>query len=337
MKRPFRPDTNLLIAHGLLWGLYLLPPVPYYLERMSPGQTVLGVGLSGIFLGLFVYANLLYFIPRFFDVGQRLTYLLVTLLIGLPYAWAGQWLLEHVIHQEQAPILYLITRFYSLTFAFGFINQYVQQQKTRQRLLQLESQQTRMELERLKAQVNPHFLFNTLHNLYSLTLKQSPQAPDVVLRLASLMRYLFTTAHLDTVPLTNEAAYLDHYLELERLRLSSQRAVITFEQQGPISTVDLPPLLLIPFVENAFKHGVETDTGQVFVAVTLAVQDRDVFFEVINSTPPTPQADEPEKPATNGTGLLNVQQRLALLFPHRHRLTIDQQPLTYKITLALQL
>ena len=151
------------------------------------------------------------------------------------------------------------------------------------------------------------------------------------------MRYLFTTSHLDTVPLGEEAAYIEQYMDLERLRLSSDRAVITFLAQGLKTAVDLPPMLLIPFVEKAFKHGVETDTGRVFVAVTLAVQDREVFFEVENSKPPAERYRPNLGPSTSGTGLPNVRQRLALLFPNRHRLTIDNLPSTYKITLALQL
>ncbi|MBO0929391.1 sensor histidine kinase [Fibrella aquatilis] len=340
MKWSSRPDTSLIIAHLLLWGLFLLPPVPYYLERMSVGGTVLAVGFGWVYFGLPVYANGLYFLPRFFFTGKRLTYLLLTLVVLLPYAWAGTWLFKFVT-LEKPPLIFLIARFYTLAFAFGFIDQYVHRQKTHNRLLQLESQQNRLELDRLKAQVNPHFLFNTLNNLYTLTLNQSPQAPDVVLGLANLMRYLFTTNHADRVLLTEEVAYLDQYIALERLRLSTERAVITFVVQGPVATVQLPPMLLIPFVENAFKHGVETDTGQVFVAVTLAVQDRDLFFEVENSKPAEPffpdHLNLTGASPNTGTGLSNVRQRLALLYPNTYQLAIDDQPLTYKTTLAIQL
>ncbi|MVM29393.1 hypothetical protein GO755_05060 [Spirosoma sp. HMF4905] len=336
MKLLSRLDPSLIVAHTLLWTLFLLPSAPYYLERMSVSAAVITIGFMGLYFSLPVYANQLYFLPRFFFIGQRLTYLLLTLVVLLPYGWAGTWLFERII-LEKPPIFSLIARCYTLTFAFGFIDQYVHRQKTQNRLLQLESQQARLELERLKAHVNPHFLFNTLHNLYTLTLKQSPQASDVVLRLASLMRYLFTTNHLDTVPLSEEVTYLEQYIALERLRLSSERAVITFLVQGPVNRVELPPMLLIPFVENAFKHGVEADTGQVFVTITLAVQEQEVFFEVENSKPPLVQ-DVPIMPQpTTGTGLSNVRQRLALLFTNRHRLTINEQPLAYKITLALQL
>ena len=337
MKPINRPDPSLIMAHLLLWGLFLFPSVPYYFDRMSVSRALLAVGFSWVYFGLPVYTNQLYFLPRFFFTGRRLTYLLLTLVVLLPYAAAGAWLFEQATLNRQQ-IIYLVGRFYLLAFAFGFIDQYVHRQQTQNRLLQLESGQNRLELDRLKAQLNPHFLFNTLHNLYALTLSQSPQAPDVVLRLANLMRYSFTISHADTVPLPEEVAYLEQYITLERLRLNSERAVITFVTQGPLATVELPPMLLIPFVENAFKHGVETDLGRIFVTVTLAVQDREVFFEVENSKPLLSQKDAAgQSLATTGTGLPNLRQRLALLYPGRHRLTIEEQPLTYKTTLALQL
>lgn len=336
MKLMTRLDLSLLGAHLVLWGLFLLPPVPYYLDRMSLKAALVSVCVSWAYFGVAVYGNQFYFLPRFFFRGQRLHYLLLTLAVLLPYAWAGSWLFAQ-IGLEQPPLIFFVARFYTLAFAFGFMNQYVHRQKTNQRLLQLESQQTRLELDRLKAQVNPHFLFNTLHNLYALTLNQSPQAPEVVLGLSNLMRYLFTSSHLDRVSLQQETDYLAQYIALERLRLSTDRADITFVAQGPLAAMELPPLLLIPFVENAFKHGVETDTGRVFVVVTLSLQDNDVFFEVENSKPASVRPATIGSRTPGGTGLANVKQRLALLFPNRYRLLIDDQPLTYKVTLAIHL
>ena len=173
MKLPARPDSTLLVAHLLLWCLFLLPAAPYYFEQMSIGDALTAIGFQGLYFGLSVYSNQLYFLPRFFFTGQRLTYLLLTLGVLLPYAWAGTWLFERVMH-ETPPIIYLVTRFYTFTFTFGFIDQYVRRQRIQNWQLRVEGQQTRLELERLKAQMNPHFLFNTLHNLYALTLNQSP-------------------------------------------------------------------------------------------------------------------------------------------------------------------
>ncbi len=336
MKRLARPSVSLLATHLLLWGLFLLPPVPYYLEHRSVALALLNMGGSWAYFGAWVALNQRFFLPRYFFNGRRDTYVLLTFGVLLPYAWVGTWLFG-ALTGERPPLLYLITRFYTIGLAFGFIDQYLHRQRTQTRLLQLESQQARSELDRLKAHVNPHFLFNTLHNLYALTLRQSPQAPQVVLGLSTLMRYLFTTNQLERVPLREEITYLEHYVDLERLRLSSKRAHITLVVDGPVDQLDLPPMLLIPFVENAFKHGVETDTGQVFVAITLAVQGRELFFEVENSKPLTPLTVNSVRPPAMGTGLANVRQRLALLFADRYQLTIDEQPTTYRLTLALHL
>ncbi len=329
----FRLAASGWVAHLMLWMLYLLPSAPYYLERKPVGEALGAIGLGAGYFALFVYANLFYFLPRFFFRDQRGTYLLLTLGVAALYAGAGTLLFERFT-DEHPPVLLLLARLYVLSFAFGFLDSYVRGYKTRNRLLQLEQLQTQLVLEQLKSQLNPHFLFNTLHNLYALTLRPSPQAPEVVLGLASLMRYMFTHAQAERVSLAREADYVAQYVALERLRLGPERASINVVAQGPLHTVELPPMLLMPLVENAFKHGVASDMGPVLVSVTLAVQAGEVFFEVVNSKPAGPTT--PTLPVAIGTGLANLRQRLTLLYPHTHRLLIDDQPHTFTATLALQ-
>ncbi len=330
MSLSFRRAASGWVAHLMLWMLYLLPSAPYYLERKPVGAALGAIGLGAGYFALFVYANLFYFLPRFFFRDQRGTYLLLTLGVAALYAGVGTLLFERFT-AERPPLLLLLARLYVLSFAFGFLDSYVQGYKTRNRLLQVEQLQTRLVLEQLKSQLNPHFLFNTLHNLYALILRPSPQAPQVVLGLASLMRYMFTHAQAERVSLAHEADYVAQYVALERLRLGSERASIHFIAQGPLHTVDVPPM---PLVENAFKHGVASDTGPVLVSVTLVVQAGEVFFEVINSKPHYPVGYT--LPVSIGTGLANLRQRLTLLYPHTHRLLIDEQPQLFTATLALQ-
>jgi sensor histidine kinase YesM len=316
--------------HALVWGLFFLPSI----FASSPSYSLLErLGMEAGYLLYFagaVYSNRFFLLPGLYRRGQRVLYFGLTFVLALTYGAAGLWL-GHTLFGLEDSLLRLVSRFYFLGFIFAMIDAYFENQDKQRRLQQLEQQQVGMELRLLKAQVNPHFLFNTLNNLYALTLSNSPQAPAVVLQLAELMRYLFTTAPLEVVNLSQEVQHLRHYVELERLRLS-QRAIISFNTQGRFDGQLLPPMLLIPFVENAFKHGVEAATGQVFVTIDLSLQGNELFFVVENSKPARLAA-----PTTPGTGLPNVRKRLALLFPGRHMLSIDDEPATYRSTLQLTL
>ncbi len=322
--------------HLLLWALCLLP-VAWYSFGSKPAPWAL-LGFDALYLGLIVYANLLIFIPRFLRQGSWWHYALVSLAVSIPYASFGIWVLEYFF-DERTRIIYLIARFYFLILAFAWPEAYLQNQQRQRRVQELESQHTQMELTLLKAQVNPHFLFNTLNNLYALTLAKSPQSPEVVLRLSDLMRYMFVTAPLESVPLSRETEYLHHYVALERLRLNPG-SEIHFSAQGDVTSQCLPPMLLIPFVENAFKHGVEASTGQVYVTIDLSVQGPDLFFVVENSKPryraPLNAAHPPLSTSIpGGKGLPNVQKRLRMHYPERHRLDIEESEHMYKITLQL--
>jgi two-component system, LytTR family, sensor kinase len=195
----------------------------------------------------------------------------------------------------------------------------------------LEHLRTQAELQTLKSQVNPHFLFNTLNSVYALALDASPNTPDVVLKLSELMRYMFTTAQQERVSLTDEIRYLENYMQLEKLRLSDE-AVVVFNCSLQNSMAQIAPMLLLPFVENAFKHGLENHKGQLNVQVEAALQGRALFFEVRNSRP---QVTTPSE--TTGTGLDNVRKRLAILYPNQHELSIETTEHTFKINLWIQL
>jgi two-component system, LytTR family, sensor kinase len=186
------------------------------------------------------------------------------------------------------------------------------------------------ELKQLKDNVNPHFLFNTLNSIYALTLTDNRKASDVVIKLSELMRYMFTTAQNASVSLEKEVDYLTNYISLEQIRLNKE-AVIRFEKKGLFSTKNIAPLLLLPFVENAFKHGVETQSQNITVEIDLALQENDLFFQVKNSKPQHNLADK------TGTGLSNIKKRLQLLYPEKHELTIKDEKETFLIKLWISL
>ena len=200
------------------------------------------------------------------------------------------------------------------------------------RSLQLERENLNLEVNFLKAQVNPHFLFNTLNNIYTMVVKQDERAPDMVQHLSDLMHYTVYESDAALVPLTKELGFLEAYLELERLRYG-KKVTITYDKSGPFEQYLVTPLLFFPFVENAFKHGIDSSLDASWVSIALAVHDGQLQFEVSNSFAPTAPKRE-----FGGVGIANVKKRLALHYPATdYQLTVQQTSDLYRVTLTLRL
>nr|WP_239691603.1 histidine kinase [Hymenobacter lapidarius] len=183
----------------------------------------------------------------------------------------------------------------------------------------LEQQRTSSELSMLKAQINPHFFFNTLNNIYALTLLDGEEARSAIHRLSRMMRYvLYDTAHGSTL-LSQEVAFVQDYITLMQLRLSD-RVTVTFERPEPVHDVPVAPMLLLPFLENAFKHGVAaTQASTIFVALRQPQPDV-LELEVRNTRLSLPSTD---LAGSNGIGLANTRRRLDLLYPGQFQLDVD--------------
>jgi LytS/YehU family sensor histidine kinase len=208
---------------------------------------------------------------------------------------------------------------------FAFLIRSLQQDE---QMKTLKEQQLLSELTYLKAQLHPHFFFNTMNNIYSLALKQSKHTAPVVAKLADMMRYVLYEADQPKVSPLKEIVFLSNYVEVERIR--HQQNTIRFDVQGANDAVSIEPLLMLPFIENAFKHGLEQETEQGFVNIILCIIDNELTLEVSNSKP---QQLNPSP----GIGLQNVIKRLALLYPGRHDLRVNEEADTYHVTLTLQL
>ncbi|HEX9956177.1 MAG TPA: sensor histidine kinase [Fibrella sp.] len=207
----------------------------------------------------------------------------------------------------------------------------------RTRTIQLEKDKLVLELDFLKAQVNPHFLFNTLNSVYARVFDIDEQAGDLLLRLSELMRYNLYETDQPRVDLARELAYIQNYLDLERNRLEGQQIAITYEQSGDVAAYRIAPLLLIAFVENAFKHGVRGSAKAAFVRVKADMTEQKLQFSVENSVPPRRQvANDPVK-KTGGIGLDNVRRRLGTLYQNRHELIISPGDTMYLVRITIQL
>jgi len=194
---------------------------------------------------------------------------------------------------------------------------------------EMEKQQLISELSFLKSQVNPHFLFNSLNGIYALAIKKSDKTPDAVLQLSDLMRYMLYESDREEVELGKEVEYLKNYIQLQRLRMPSG-AQVSFETTGDISGKMIAPMLFIPFIENAFKHGVDADGATIQIKVQ--VKGNILTFDMMNRI-----SQAKSKDTSSGIGLVNVRKRLNLLYSNRYKLEYKKSNGNFVVYLQLNL
>lgn len=186
------------------------------------------------------------------------------------------------------------------------------------------------ELKFLKSQINPHFLFNALNNIYALTVIKSDQAPDNLLKLSGMLRYMLYDCKADRVPLQKEIEYLRHFIDLHLLKDSrGLNVAVDLDESRP--QLSIAPMLLIPFVENAFKHSKVEDRNKGWIKIRLKTADDHILFQVQNSVPDGHYT----KDQAGGIGLQNVRRQLELVYPGRHELRIEPGAEVYSIELFL--
>ena len=220
--------------------------------------------------------------------------------------------------------LVIITGIYAVLIRFMIKSFESQKQKN-----ELINQRQASELALLRSQVNPHFLFNTLNNIYSLVYKKSDKAPEAVMKLSSVMRYMFFDASADKVPLVKEIDYLKSFIELQKLRISHPDFV-SLQIEGNPDGHQIAPMLLISFVENAFKHS--SKLHQPGIIIRLMANKEGIKFSVVNYLKKTKLT---VSDTSGGIGLSNIRRRLQLTYPDRHKLEIVQDGEQYSVNLEI--
>ena len=193
----------------------------------------------------------------------------------------------------------------------------------------LESDKAKAELTLLKSQINPHFFFNTLNNLYGLAIEKSDQAPDVILKLSDMMRYTIYEGEKDLVPLKDEIKYLENYIDLHKIRY--QKEVELLFNHNVEEGLKVAPLLFIILLENAFKHGVEKMSEHAFIHMEMLSIGKQLKFSITNSF------DGSNSNEKQGIGLQNLKKRLEYIYPNQHELKIEDKKLNYQVHLNLDL
>jgi two-component system LytT family sensor kinase len=334
---------TLIIGYDLVFtALNAKPNAKLSLDKVLLLQFTFGLST----VALFYYCYLFVF-PR----GLQHWPTLVLGLLGTPLVFAG---IRYVLQEVLMPLLFGFNNYYPGTTLVYYLqdNAYYllptvvlagaavvirdaflrEKERENQLLLQvLEKEKTQAELAFLRTQINPHFLYNTLNYLYAQAYPVSEPLAEAVLRLSDLMRYLLHDSSDGQVELSKEVDYLENYLAIYRLRFE-ENFCVQFRQVGvPVGGQRVATLLLIPFVENALKHGVVNQAAHpVDIQLTLPAANQ-LEFTVSN------RINQHQKDATTGVGLPNIRRRLELLYPGRHTLTVHNDGQTYQTRLALQL
>ncbi|MHA7059573.1 sensor histidine kinase [Aquimarina sp. M1] len=304
-----------------------------------------------IFQAAAVYCNLYYLIPKFLEQRKYLEYLLffaVTTVVTTLIITSGYYVTAYISGSaftelfgnltfgqlvKSSPLsstLASMTLAMSIKLAKNWI-------KSQQRQQLLEKEKVETELKFLKSQFNPHFLFNTINSIFVLIHKNPDMASESLANFSDLLRYQLYECNESKIPLEKEINYLKNFIDLGKLRLDNTVTVHTKIEEQRYGDVFIAPFILMPFVENAFKHCAQGEDQNNWITIHLSFIKKDVFLEVANSMNPDAQQDSEDLSKDNGIGLKNVQRRLDLVYRDQYELSIKKTGETYKIRLYLQL
>jgi sensor histidine kinase YesM len=342
MNRYFfkKQAINRMILHILFWLLSFF--IFSYIFKISDEVSRIDYIFSGLFhvsLIIAVYINLALLMPLLFNKKRYIVYsfalataILLSILLNLftfnrlaDIFLPGYYFVSHF---EFWDVGFFIVIYILVTSLLKLSKSWFELQETNNKLDRIEKENIKSELNTLKAQINPHFLFNSLNVIYSQAIKGSNKTPEAVIQLADILRYVIYDSTNDKVLLNTEIKLLEDYIELHKFRIESSSR-ITFEHHAQNDNYTIAPMLLLPLVENSFKHGIKGDLDNTFVNIKVEAIENNILFEIENSK----GSDENE--AHGGIGLANIRQRLNLLYPNKHKFTIEESATRFKVKMVL--
>ena len=318
--------------HLVLWVLSLYIMANYF--AISNEVDTIDYLYSILFHGCLVsivYLNLSILIPYLLQKERYLLYLIggaLTIALGLVihsllFDVLGPWLIDDyffVSFTERSVLIRIFGIYLILSSLLRLSSSWFVVQ-------QLAQEKTALELAALKSQLNPHFLFNGLNGIYALALSQNEKAPAAILKLSELLRYVLYEINQDVVELSKEIQILDHYLELQKLRLKNPE-IISFSVKGETETVQIPPMLFLPIIENAFKHG---DLTNGIIKIDVSTTGKAIKFTCQN------QISKASVDGSKGIGLENIGRRLELILAGKYQFEIREENGFFLVSLNLQL
>jgi two-component system LytT family sensor kinase len=345
-------SKNQIILHIFIWFFFILASLmQFYESPFKIGNDFFVQWATGIVL---FYLNYYYFVPNMLLQKKHIEYfavLIVLIVVFMVFRTQflmpefkemhhpkmfdvnGKEFIENKMFDKKRPFFFQImpASFYILIIAISTISRILSEYfNNQQHKMFVESQRTTAELIYLRKQTNPHFLFNTLNSIYSLAHKKSDLVPEAIVTLSELMRYMLYETDNKTVLLEKEINYIQNYIELQKLRLNNIENIYV-NIHGETKNKFIEPLLLISFIENAFKYGTDYK-GNTRVKIKIQIEENVLDFWVENRV----EKNVPD-PENSGIGISNIKNRLKLLYPDSHTLTIEEKDQIYSVHLNLKL
>jgi len=319
--------------HVYFWAFFFCSW--YLLVRTAENTALFTIAytLSIVGMAMFPVYIHFYFFERYFSRKRYTIYIALLITIIVVFGLLNYQFFSHVFDDKNGPFTFMLNVSFLIiiTTALKFVKHGIHQRLMMQ---EIKAKQLQTELDLLKTQIHPHFLFNTLNNLYGLARRKDTSAAEGISQLSHLMRYMIVDSRVDRIDLEKEVQQIQRLIDLQKLRFTEEDTVdIQFRIEGDVTHVQIPPMLLIPFVENAFKHGISLREPS-FIHIHLRAGKNEVAFSVKNSNHDGHKTDESSHP---GLGLRNVRRRLELLYPDAHHLTVRNTRRVYEINLTLRM
>lgn len=331
----FKKGISIVQVQVIIWiFITLLMFLLFFHEGQKFARSAAYAICNTVFYAALMYTNVCWLVPYFYRRQKKGLYVLLVILLLVVTTWTlvqaevliGRLLAEQGVNKETSPktipirfymvILFLniLVFLFSLPLRLAFDYFTVRKQQE-----QLQRRTAEAELNLLKTQVQPHFLFNTLNNIYFVAQRESPATAGLLERLSNIMRYFVDEGPKDKIQLTREIDFIRDYIHLEKMRMRHPLQ-IDFEIKGEINEVNIPPMLLIPLVENVFKHGINKRSEENILVLHITVNDDRLNMEVRNRI-----FEELEPVQHGGNGLVNLRSRLELLYGDRYILQTTKQ------------
>lgn len=318
-----------IIYHSLLWCIFIL--LPLYISNNNSSIFKADISLiiihltSVLFSILLFYFNYLYAVPKLYYNHKRWKYLLSILISFFIIIYIGLFIINFTKNDHFNRLFYLKGFIIKLIFALiiSFVVKLIQRSK------QEEIEKKTSELNSLKSQINPHFLFNTLNGIYAQAIMKSESTANSIAKLSSIMRYVIDETGSDKVDIYKEIKYLTDYIELQKMRLTDNTQVI-YKVNGDASKGEIQPLLFINFIDNAFKYGVSNER-QTIISIIISINESHIDIIIENQIASTNTFIK----KNNSTGLINAKKRLDLLFSTKYLLTMIESKDKYTVHLKI--
>jgi len=341
---------NILFQHLVFWAVLIFSVFLLFFGlggfSFSSFSTIriLSTFTTIFYIAVAVYTNMFFLIPRFLKKKKYFSFVLLQLLNIIVFFLLNFFtsvLIEYklsvfdfkTILIEFVYEFILISLFLSITSFLKFLSDWIDYQEDSINFKETQRQKLEAELKLLRGQINPHFLFNTLNNLYALSLDKSEKTPSMILHLSDLMRYMLYECRDNYVLIDKEINFIKNYLALEKIRIG-EKATIEIKIMGSTGLQHIAPLLFIPFIENAFKHGVNKQLNNSFIRIIFDLEKAGNIKFVIENTKDCKEQFTDKK--YSGIGIENVKKRLSLLYPEKYSLKITDHQNIFRVELNIE-